>query len=122
MVASGSTGRDVAAALGVNESTVSRWKQTPDFEAAVNALLKDAHQAAATKLRQLALDAVAILAAVMSDTTANPADRLKAAALVLDRVGLTTVPSIGPTDAERIESDRAAAARDYEIFNTPWSI
>ena len=120
MVATGATGRDIAAALGVNECTVSRWKQSAEFEAAVNALLSDAKAAAANQLRNLADQAVGTIAAVMTDATANPADRLKAAALVLDRVGLTTVPSIGSTDAERIESDRAAAARDYEIFNTTW--
>ena len=122
MVATGSTGRDIAAALGVNECTVSRWRQSAAFEAAVNSLLKDAHTAAALQLRQLALDAVATIEAVMTDPKANPADRLKAAALVLDRVGLATVPSIGPTDAERIESDRKNEARDYDLFNTTWSI
>jgi hypothetical protein len=106
----------------VNESTVSRWKQSAEFEAAVNSLLSDAHTAAAVQLRQLALDAVATLSAVMNSADASPADRLKAAVLVLDRVGLTKVPSIGPTDAERIESDRKNEARDYELFNTTWSI
>lgn len=122
MVATGATGRDIAAALGVNECTVSRWRQSAQFEAAVNAILADAHAAAAVQLRSLADQAVGTIAAVMTDAKASPADRLKAAALILDRVGLATVPSIGPTDAERIESDRAAAARDYDLFNTTWSI
>ncbi len=122
MVASGATGREVAAALGVNECTVSRWRQSAEFEAAVNTLLADAHDSAAVKLRQLADQAVATIAAVLTNPEASAGDRLKAAALVLDRVGLATVPSIGPTDAERIESDRKNEARDYELFNSTWAI
>jgi hypothetical protein len=84
--------------------------------------MADAHTAAAVQLRQLTEQAVSTIAAVMSSADASPADRLKAALVVLDRVGLATVPSIGPTDAERIESDRKNEARDYELFNTTWSI
>jgi transcriptional regulator with XRE-family HTH domain len=124
MAAAGSTGRDIATALGVNECTVSRWRQSAEFEAAVNSLLKDAHAAAAVKLRQLTEQAVATIEAVLTDPKASAGDRLKAAALILDRVGMATVPSIGSTDAERIESDRAADEKHQALMDSlsSWSI
>ena len=86
-------------------------------------MLSDAKAAAANQLRNLADQAVATLAAVMGDQTASAGDRLKAAALILDRVGLATVAPIGPTDAERIERERLAEEKNraaMDAFSAGW--
>jgi hypothetical protein len=110
MAASGTTGRDIAAALGVSESTVSRWRQTPKFRAKVNEIQQGFQESAIAELRELALEAVRTLQDVMTDCEAPATARVAAAAQVLDRCGLGELPRVGPTDEQAIaQGDRSDA-------------
>ena len=60
-VAMGLTNRQIAKELNVAEETICRWKQTPEFQAAVNHLLVEQRNAAQQRLRKiinLSLDVV----------------------------------------------------------------
>jgi hypothetical protein len=117
MAALGETGRDIANALGVNESTVSRWKQTPEFQAGVNAIQHQGREVAIAKLRILAEKAVNTIEDVMVSPSSPPGDRLKAAAIVLDRLGLDTVPEVGPTDPQVIVRQAEYEAEQAKLWD-----
>jgi len=59
LLALGRTGRSVAEQLGIREETVSRWKQRPEFRAAVNLYVKQVEEVVLNRFRAvsgLALD------------------------------------------------------------------
>ena len=101
LLSEGNTGRFVADSLGIHESTLSEWRNTPEIKAAINALLKDAETAAANRLRQLATDALDTVEGVMNSKTASDKDRLAAALAILDRVNVRP-PTTGSTSAREI--------------------
>lgn len=117
MIASGKRGREVAETLGVSEFVVSRWRQTPDFRAAVNAIQLDARQSAIAKLRNLSEKAVLAIEDILLNTDAPAADRLRAATLVLDRLSLDSVGAIGPDSADDIQADDARQERRKNILS-----
>lgn len=124
LIAEGATGRSVADTLGLSEYTISRWKQSADFEAAVNQLLQDARDGAVNRLRNMATTALDTIEQVLTDFEASPSDRLKAAGMVLDAVQLTrATPTIGPVNAERIERDLQNEAQHQAVMDalaSPW--
>ena len=86
MLASGKRGVEVAAELGVTQETVSRWRNSPTFAAAVNQLLRDATSATIADIRSAAGDAVAVVTDIMHN---SPDDKTRlAAALSILRVHL----------------------------------
>ena len=108
--ASGSTGRDIASQLGVSEFTISRWKQTPRFRAKANQVQTEFQSTAIAELRKLALEAVQTLNDIMRDPEAPASARVAAASQILDRCGLSELPSIGPSSERAIlESDAQSA-------------
>lgn len=118
LVAMGRTQQSVAEELGVSASTVSRWKKDPVFIATTNSVLRDACDVANNRLRQLTSTALATIEHVMVSKENPPADRLKAAFYVLDKVlgELPHAQSIGPTDADQIARQQATvAAMDKQI-------
>jgi len=52
-VAMGLTNRQIAKELNVAEETICRWKQTPEFQAAVNHFLVEQRNVAQQKLRKI---------------------------------------------------------------------
>jgi len=110
LLATGATGRSVATQLGVHPSTLSQWRQTPEFRAKVNEILADAQAAISHRLTNAAGIALDVLIRVMTSETASDRDKLAACAQVL---GLTnpSQPSPGPTTPAAVaEADAANEA------------
>ena len=107
LIAQGKTGRSTAAELGIHESTLSEWRQTPEFRASVNSLLADAQAAVRNRLTNAAGIALDVLVSVMTSPTASDRDKLAAAAQVL---GLTnpSQASPGPTTPAAVADADAA--------------
>ena len=116
LAASGMTQRSIARELGVSEFQVCRWAKSPEYISTKNAVMLDAIDQASSRLRALAAHAVTVLEETMADPKASPADRIRAAGIVLDRVvGDCGRASIGPTDAGVIESRQRAQEKSREL-------
>lgn len=113
LVASGKQGKLIAKTLQVTEETVSRWRQLPVFEAAVNTLLQDAREAARERLRALVSTALDTIEGAMESTELSDKDKLSAAFKVLDMCNIKDLASaaIGPGDVEAIERGRESQQR-----------
>lgn len=82
LLASGKRGVEVAAELGITQETVSRWRNSPTFAAAVNQLLRDATTATIADIRSAASDAVAVITDIMRNSEDDKM-RLSAALSIL---------------------------------------
>ena len=115
LAAAGVTQAKIAEELGVSESTISRWKKRPDYQAARNGILKDIVETASNRLRSLTLKAVSVLRDTMEDPQASTCDRIRAATAILDRVlgDKASYTNIGSDDEaelkERQRTDEAMA-------------
>lgn len=110
-IAMGRTGRAVAAELGVNEATLSGWRQSAQFRARVNEILIDAQSAVRHKLTHAANIALDTLVKIMSSPTSSDRDKLSAAGMVLNIVAPTPT-NPGPTTGKAILEAEAAQARE----------
>lgn len=115
-IALGRTGRSVAVELGVNEATLSGWRQTPEFRAAVNRVLADAQEATSNKLRHASGIALDTLIKVMTSPTASDRDKLNACAQVLALTS-PTQSNPGHTSAADIRASEERAEREAAAFN-----
>lgn len=120
LAASGMNQRTIARELGLSESQVSRWAKTPAYMATKNAVMLEAVHTASAKLRALAVAAVDVLETAMVDSKASPADRIRAASAILDRVvGNIGIDTIGSTNEKEIEarqnSELAKAHLDAQL-------
>src|SRR5579864_7524945 len=79
-----STIQAAAQACGVSESTLRRWNQLPDFQAAYRDACHEMVRSALSNLQQASGQAVTCLQAIMSDTTASASSRAAAAKTVLE--------------------------------------
>jgi hypothetical protein len=78
------TMESAAEAVGVTALTLRRWRQNPAFSAAYRRARMEAQEEAAGRLRLLSGIAVQSLADVLADPETKDADRIRAAAVVLD--------------------------------------
>lgn len=78
------TMESAAEAVGVTALTLRRWRRDPHFADAYRAARKDAMEHSAGRLRDLSGLAVTALADVLRDPETKDADRIRAAAVVLD--------------------------------------
>jgi len=116
LAAAGISQRKIAQELGVSEYQVSRWAQTAEYIATKNLVMVEAIDVASARLRALAASAVDVLQAAMEDPKSSPADRIRAASAILDRVvGSCGAESIGPTDASVIETSLIAKQQRREL-------
>ena len=90
--------KDVAQVLGVADETVTRWKQRPDFQAAMKSMLHERLDATRMAMVSLCQDAVEELRCLIHGS--NDMTRLRAIELVLGTVSrsLSVVPQ-GTDDA-----------------------
>lgn len=104
LVASGKQGKLIAETLLVTEETVSRWRQLPAFEAAVNTLLRDAREAARERLRALVSTALDTIEGAMVSAELSAKDKLSAAFKVLEMCNIKDQASanIGPCDPDAV--------------------
>lgn len=86
--AAGKTERQIAQALNLHRSTVSRWLREPEAAAEVKALSSDTRASAVEKLKAGAEAAVDALIEVITDPEADPHARVSASKTLLSRVGI----------------------------------
>lgn len=102
---SGRRQRDIAQDLSVTEETLSRWKNSPLFAAALNVAIKESYDATVGDMRDAARDAVGVL----RDTMRSSDEKLRLqAALAVLRLSLHLDASVGslatsPADIARGE-------------------
>jgi len=125
LIATGLKGNITAKKVGISESQLSRWRQTPAFRCEVNRLLNESSAASRDKLIGLASTAIDVLALLMVDTASSPADRIRAATSLLSLVGAgnqaAPIVRLGdrlPETPEAIEAadrqrDRPSLERDF---------
>ena len=120
LLASGTSKRETAEAVGVTPQTISEWHRNPDFQAARNALQRDQLDAARTHLQALAKDAASTLSDVMRNADSHETRR-RAALDVLEMAGLAGDRDrfgwgIGPDTAAQIEKDARQKEKQDAVF------
>jgi Helix-turn-helix of insertion element transposase len=115
LLAAGTPAADVARELGVDRTTLWRWRREPAFVAELNARRADLWQATTDRLRALLPRALAALERAIEQ------DDWRAAATVLRlaRVNNSTLSAIGPVDADDVvaeEERRHSAQRRARQF------
>lgn len=84
LLITGVAGSEVARAVGVNPSTVSRWRRNdPQFIAALESARREVFGEARDRLASLAADAVGVLGDVVKDAGAPPHLRVRASLAIL---------------------------------------
>ena len=111
MLASGKPASAVATALDVRKETISRWRQLPEFQAEVNAIIEEVREAARNRLAAMVDKALEVIEADLQATD-NAAQRSRAAFKILQLVGgnaLAFTEKPLPTDAATIRQQRENA-------------
>lgn len=116
MVASGMKGKEIATKLKKTEETISRWRQLPEFEAAVNKIKIDVMNSATDRLRELVNKAISMLEEGLDSDDLPIKDKVNASLKILDLCGMKQLitEEIGPIDPEIVEKKKN---RD-EFFNS----
>ena len=104
LVAQGVSGKNVAKKIQVTEETVSRWKKLPEFQAEVNALLKECREETQHKLRSLVNTALEVIKDELENK--NSDQQITIALKILQNMKLNTYlyEEIGSSKAENIKS------------------
>ena len=104
LVAQGVSGKNVAKKIQVTEETVSRWKKLPEFQAEVNALLKECRDETQYKLRSLVNTALEVVKDELENK--NSDQRITIALKILQNMKLNTYlyEEIGSSKAENVKS------------------
>ena len=104
LVAQGVSGKNVAKKIQVTEETVSRWKKLPEFQAEVNALLKECREETQHKLRSLVNTALEVVKDELENK--NSEQRITIALKILQNMNLNTYlyEEIGSSKAESVKS------------------
>jgi hypothetical protein len=89
LLCEGKTDGEVATALSVSTSTICKWRKRPWFAAALSSARQTGIQNAIERLDLLANKAISLLVTVVEDGEIDPKARVKAAAEILDRVGIS---------------------------------
>ena len=102
-VAMGLTNRKVAKELNVAEETICRWKQTPEFQAEVNAILLECRDNTKQRLRNLLTNSLDLLEAEMN----NPESKLRVSIALkmfqLVRINELVHENIGPVNPDIVQ-------------------
>ena len=104
LVAQGVSGKNVAKKIQVTEETVSRWKKLPEFQAEVNALLKECRDETQHKLRSLVNTALEVIKGELENKHSD--QRITIALKILQNMKLNTYlyEEIGSSKAENVKS------------------
>ena len=102
-VAMGLTNRQIAKELNVAEETICRWKQTPEFQAEVNAILLECRDNTKQRLRNLLTHSLDLL----EEEINNPESKLRVSIalkmLQLVRINELVHEDIGPVNPDIVQ-------------------
>ena len=99
---SGTTFTEAAKQVGVDRSTIHRWKKDPNFAAHYNRERVDYLSAYQEKLRSLVPEAIDVLHKFLKDEDLPPSTRLRAVQTILQSAELDHPAPIGPTDPAQL--------------------
>ena len=103
LVAQGVSGREIAEQLSVAEETVSRWKQVPEFQAGVNAILLECREIAKQRLRNLLTNSLDLLEEEMNNPESRHRVAIALKMLQLVRVNELVHEDIGPVNPDIVQ-------------------
>ncbi len=108
---SGETVTAAAKTAKVNRTTVHRWLNDPDFQAALNSYRSELRDTQHHRLARLASKAIDVAEQALEDGD------LRTALAVLRGIGLLPgqAPPTGPTNADQIRYDQAEEKRNFEL-------
>lgn len=109
LLTQGRTGIETAREVGVDPTTLRRWRRQPEFVAAVSEAQGEAIEAAQVRLGGLLDGALSAIESVLADPNAPPAAKLRAAELVLARTYDAAQKTAEPSSAD--PADVALAMR-----------
>lgn len=112
LLATGATDAAVGTAVGVHRVTVTKWRTSPTFLAALNQRRADLFAGATDQLRDLIPKALAVIGEALAD--ADPDRRTDAAFQLLKAVKLPADALIGPTDPRVLVDDEVAKRQRIE--------
>ena len=108
-VAMGLTNRQIAKELNVAEETICRWKQTPEFQAEVNAILLECRDNTKQRLRNLLTNSLDLLEAEMNNPESRHKVNIALKMLQLVRIHALVHEDIGPVNpniVQKIKEDK----------------
>lgn len=125
LLADGGTVADAARAVDADPRTVRRWKASTEGSAtlaeatqAADAVFASTVEAARSKLAGAANEATDVLLGILRDTKADRGDRLRAAGMIYDRVGLPRTQRVetppAPLDLTGLTAEELA---EFERLN-----
>lgn len=82
-LARGASIKAAATAAGVHDRTIYKWRQKPEFIAALRAVDAENLKELARQLTAASLDAIGVLASVMNNKATDPSTRVRAASEIL---------------------------------------
>ena len=103
LVAQGVSGREIAKQLTVTEETVSRWKQVPEFQAGVNAILLECREIAKQRLRNLLTNSLDLLEEEMNNPESRHRVNIALKMLQLVRINALVHEDIGPVNPDIVQ-------------------
>ena len=108
-VAMGLANRQIAKELNVAEETICRWKQTPEFQAEINAILLECRANAKQRLRNLLTNSLDLLEAEMINPESRHRVNIALKMLQLVRIHALVHEDIGPVNpniVQKIKEDK----------------
>ena len=102
-VAMGLTNRQIAKELNVAEETICRWKQTPEFQAEVNAILLECRDNAKQRLRNLLTNSLDLLEEEMNNPESRHRVNIALKMLQLVRIHALVHEDIGPVNPDIVQ-------------------
>ena len=108
-VAMGLTNRQIAKELNVAEETICRWKQTPEFQAGVNAILLECRDNTKQQLRNLLTNSLDLLEAEMNNPESRHRVNIALKMLQLVRINELVhedIGSVNPDIVQKIKEDK----------------
>ncbi|MBK1643590.1 hypothetical protein CKO25_02735 [Thiocapsa imhoffii] len=107
LIAQGVKAVDVAEAVGVDESTVSRWRRKAPFAALVQRINSEAHLEVIGRMTDLTNRALDVLEDLL-DYRHDPGVKLRAAIAIVNASGITRMTRASAHAAEAVEPDGAS--------------
>ena len=102
-VAMGLTNRQIVKELNVAEETICRWKQTPEFQAEVNAILLECRDNAKQRLRNLLTNSLDLLETEMNNPESRHRVNIALKMLQLVRIHALVHEDIGPVNPDIVQ-------------------